>query len=157
MRIGKPWAILLGLVLVLSLGANLFVAGFTWERWRSGTLGPGGPPSLLAGMMGELPPEVRGELRRRFFEERGRYRETFEALRAKRREIGETIRAERLDVDRLRAQMLEMRQLSNALQERAQEATIDAVRNLPPEARAAVGERRGGGGWGGWGGHGGWR
>lgn len=157
MTLSKPWAWGLGILLVLSVGINLFIVGFAWERWRSGWRGGGGPPFMSMGV-GELPREVRGELRQRFFEERGRYRDTIDQIREKRREIGEIIRAERLDVERLRARMAEMRQLSATLQERAQDATVEEISRLSPEQRAAIGERGRGGWWGGgggWGGHGG--
>lgn len=170
MQIRGVWAWTLLIILFASVGANLFLAGFLAERWRSGRAF--GPPPMMQ-IMGDFPPEIRRAIGRELWAERSQFRQVFDDIREKRRALLESMRAPTLDETRLRAQLSEVRTLTSRIQERAQDATIDVLRRMPPEERALIGERRrwhgppdgsyrnGGpmgperGGWGGWGGRGG--
>jgi uncharacterized membrane protein len=169
MHIRGAWAWALLIVLFMSVGANLFLAGFLAERWRSGRAF--GPPPMVQ-MMRDFPPEIRRAIARELWAERDQFRQAFDDIREKRRALLEAMRAPTLDEARLRSQLSEVRALTSRIQERAQDATIDALRRMSPEERALIGERRrwrgppdgpyGNGGpmghdrgWGGWGGRGG--
>ena len=130
------WAILIALF--VSLGANFFLGGFLFERARGGF---GGPPGLFS-VLADFPRDVRREIRQRLWQERPQLRATLVQVREKRRQIVEAMRAPTIDRARITALMGEVRTLTGAMQERAQNAIVDALIEMPPEQRARIGEFR---------------
>lgn len=137
MIIKGRWAWALIIALILSLGANFFVAGFLANRaaFFRGFRGP--PP--LANLLADFPPEMRREIGRKLWRESGEFRAAADAIGTKRRDIAEAFRAPEIDEARLRSHMRDIRDLTLRLLERAQDSLIEIVSRMPPEERARIG------------------
>lgn len=140
MQLRGAWAWTILVIVFLSLGANLFLAGFLVERWRSQGRFFGPPPTMQ--MLADFPPDIRRAILRELWNDRAQFRDTFAEIGAKRRGLLDAMRATPLDENRLRTELRDIGALSSRLQERAQNATVDVLRRMTPEQRAAIGERR---------------
>jgi uncharacterized membrane protein len=135
MQIRGFWAWAILVALLLSLGANFFLAGFLFERFRRG----GGPPPMVR-MLEDFPPPLRRQIARELWQERAQFRPTVAEIWRKRNEIAEAMRQPTIDRARIRGLMAEVRTLTGTLVERSQEAVLDAIERIPAEQRARIGE-----------------
>ncbi|MDF1585880.1 periplasmic heavy metal sensor [Marinimicrococcus flavescens] len=148
MTIRGRWAWALLALLVLSLGANLLVAGISAGRHFAGprVMGAHHGRSLAGG----LPEEAREAVREAFAERGPELRRRIAATREASERALELLRAPELDEAALAAAFATLRARSGDAQALVHEALAEGARNLPPGARAewrprmlAGGPRRG--------------
>ncbi len=130
-------AIILGAILVVSLGANLFLGGL-----MTGAKRHGGRPTLgrIAKTMSD---DSRLILRSELRERRPLMRERIAAVRTARREVGNALRAETFDAAALDRALAEVRLRGAAVQEIVHRTMAAAAARLPAEERAKLGRRGG--------------
>ncbi|MBK5912250.1 hypothetical protein CCR85_12195 [Rhodothalassium salexigens] len=145
----RPVQILAG-VAVLSLALNLFGAGYLLarvsapprpapvDRWAGRTPGP---DFALHALARDLPREARADLRTGLRDQRDALRPIFHALHETRERIADELTAARVDTEALRAQFAELRRLTGAVQEPAQDALVAVAADLPLEVRRQLAER----------------
>jgi uncharacterized membrane protein len=148
----RPWLAVLGGLLVLSLAANLFVAGIWLGRsWAvvEATSGPAAtlpPRDAMARFVATLPPEARAPVTRAFGERRAELRERTRELREARREVLALIQAAELDTAALDTALGRLRAATTALQTVVHGAFVEAAPAIPADARAGWRPRALGGG-----------
>jgi uncharacterized membrane protein len=142
-RLGK-WMMA---ILVVSVGANLFLGGVLAGRWlapRPMTLaaGPpvgGAPDRPLRGpierMAQSLPAEQRAEFDRALGHRRREATEAGRALQDARAKVREALIAERFDRTALDQALIDLRAQNERLQKSVHDGIADAAQHLPVEAR----------------------
>lgn len=138
MTVAKPWAIAIVVVLFLSLGANLVIAGFAASRFG----GPHRPPNLIERIVAigirAFPPQVRTAIQVRADERRDELRELVSAVQESRMRMVEAMRADPFDAAALDAAFADLRAQVTALQEAGQEIVGDAIATAPADARSQI-------------------
>jgi uncharacterized membrane protein len=135
-------------VLVISLGANLVLAGFLIGRTTSNVaptrMGPD-PAAIYFRMLGYLPEQRREELMpivRRHLDE---VRPEIRATRVQLQRMNRALTAEPFDAAALEAEMAELRRLHARTQAESHRSFVQLVAEMTPEERAGLAEafRRG--------------
>lgn len=146
----RPWVLI---VLVISLGLNLFLGGLMAGRWFSG------PPHRMAGVQGErgpagepgrilqrmaqtLPPENRPAFEAAIAEHRDRVAQAATQAREARDLVRDVLRKDPLDRAALDSAFEKLRTSNVALQTEIQQTIADAAVNLPAPARHRLTEWR---------------
>lgn len=147
----KRW---LTVVLVASLAANVFLAGFVGGRIFAGPHGPHGPPGRHgpppgarggdpARVIGEavaLSPTARAAVREAVAARRGEFRKSRRAAFAARERLRATLVAEPFDRAATEAALADMRAEALVREETMTELLLDVFEALPAEERAALAE-----------------
>lgn len=134
----------LRILLVVSLGANLLIAGAFIGSSFSGKSGRERNPSaqMPVGPYGRaFSKEDRQALRQSFEARRDTFRENRTQMRAFGQQLAEAVRAEPFDGDVVRAILTEQRVLQLSMQEAGSEIMVERLEQMAPEARAAFAER----------------
>ncbi|MEN0108312.1 MAG: periplasmic heavy metal sensor [Pseudomonas sp.] len=132
----KTW--ILGGVLLLSLGANAFLAG--WIVNRSSTapfaeLGQTQPVRELIGKVLRLPKEQRQEVRGVISQHAPHLRELAAEMRGNRQVIVAQLTGETIDVQQVQASFARQRDTTVQLQTAAQTMMLEMAQKLPQEQR----------------------
>ena len=132
-------------LLLISLGANVFLGGFVAGRMlgkppqeRHERHGPRQPGMMFFEDLEALSPEARDSFKAVFKESRGELRMKFREMRRLRDEFSEALAAEPWDRTRVEAALSELRTVENAHQTELAELLIDAFEGLSPEDRKAM-------------------
>ncbi len=137
MTIRKRWAILLFTALVVSIGLNLAIAGFTAARiWGD----PRPPPigGIVAIGIRSFPPEIQQVIRAKSEERRPEIRTRLDAVDAAREQMFEALRADPFDEAILSAAFAALRDRTVELQMIGQEMVAEAVADAPAAVRAEI-------------------
>jgi len=131
-----------GLLLILSLGFNLFFGGLVLGRLAGAYGGyPPGPPPLVRGP-GDAFDGLGGEHRKRAYrhldDRTGELRERSKELASARRAVGKALVSEPFDKAALEQAFAELRTASDATQSALHTVIINAAEGLPAEERSAL-------------------
>ncbi len=121
------------LVLVLSLGANLVVAGMAIGHFSRGGLDRAAP---LIWALGDLDQHTRDRLKPILRENFQATREARKALRSASRDIQKVVSEEPLDAAKLANSLARMRELSGQYQAQIHQRAIATLQEIPPDQRA---------------------
>ncbi|MFA5122091.1 periplasmic heavy metal sensor [Zavarzinia sp.] len=138
MTVDRRWFIGLIVALVVSLGANLVVAGIVVaHRWVPPPPPPFalGGPSATEGLFGQLSPEGRDVVRETMRATRKELRDEFLALRESRKQVKALLEADPLDQAALAAALDHMNAQNAAIQARYQRAFVEVASKLSVEDR----------------------
>ncbi len=128
------------LILIISLAINLLVIGAAIGfglRERSGPRFP----SHMSGMIKDIDPELRQEMRQKFREQRLAGRALHESMREKQRNLSEAILKEPFDEAAVRAAFAESREARQAIESHMHQQMIAFMANLNPEQRMELTQR----------------
>lgn len=145
----RPWVLIL---LIVSLGLNLFLGGLMAGRWFSGPhhrppmaaeRGPSGEPNrILQRMAASVPPEHRGAFEAAVATHRDRIVQFASQSREAREQVREVLRKEPFDRAALDRAFENVRVHNMALQSEIQNAIADGAAALPPDARQRLADWR---------------
>jgi uncharacterized membrane protein len=133
----NKWTKVLGVVLVLSLALNFFLAG--WMGARMMHAGPGHDRWSIMRLVRDLPEDQRGGVLAIFEAHRDQIRGVMDSMRETRREVADILMAEPYDAAAAARALAELRAESAAMQESMHAALLEAAAELPPEARVDLG------------------
>ena len=137
-----PLLIVLGAVLLLSLAANLVVAGFTFSRIAGPR--PGGDIERIVAIgIRAFPPEIQKAISEGARAKRDEIRARFDDVRNARQRMFEAMRADPFDPAALEAAYSDVRAKTNELQAAGQEILAEAVAKAPPDVRKRIRPPRG--------------
>ena len=137
MTLGRPLAIVLGVVLALSLAANFFIIGFGAARIAD-FRGSGAIERIIALGMRPYPPEIRRAILAEALSERTGLRAALADFRVGPPETLRHDEAEPLDRAALAAAFAEMRTKATALAGIGQNVLTEAIAGASPAARARI-------------------
>jgi uncharacterized membrane protein len=144
MTIARPWAVILLVVLVLSVAANLLIAGFVVAR-----IGGGGPkpPNLIDRIVSfgirAFPPGIQESIKDQSRDQRDKLRVLVDAAVDARMRMFEAMRTEPFDPAALDAAFADLQARTTDLQRVGQEIVANAIAAAPPEERAEIRPPRG--------------
>jgi len=146
----RPWVLI---VLIVSLGLNLFLGGLMVGRWFSGPphrppfvmndRGPAGEPNrILQRMAAALPPDHRPAFETVIAKHRERVMQAAGQAREAREQVRKTLRQEPFDRAALDRAFESLRQSNTVLQQEVQNTIGDAAAMLPADARQRLADWR---------------
>ena len=142
MTIRGPLLIVLAAVLLLSLAANLVVAGFTFARFAGPR--PGGDIERIVAIgIRAFPPEIRKAIVDGSKAKRDEMKSLVDSVKEARQRMFEAMRADPFDPAALETAYADLRQKTSVLQEAGQQIVLDAVANASPEVRSRIRPPRG--------------
>jgi len=133
----RRWITVLATLLLLSLAANIFVAGAILGRG----VGGGAEGRLRVGIeriLQALPDSDRDVVQAIFDQRRDELQQRFMDFRAARRMAGDLLRGDAFDAAAFAAAEQDAREKSFALQNAIRDLVMEAVPQLSPEGRAAL-------------------
>ena len=143
MTIRGPFAVVLLVVLLVSLAANLLIAGFAVARF-SGMGPPGGEIERIVALgIHAFPPEIQRNIMGDVRDRRGELRARVQAVQAARQRMFQAMRAEPFNRAALDAAFADVRNATNDVQIIGQNIVADAVANAPADVRARIRQSRG--------------
>ncbi len=144
MTIRGPFAVTLLVVLLVSLAANLLVAGFAVSRFR-GPPPPGGGEidRIVALGIRAFPPEIQGDIRDQVRAHRGEFRAGLVAVQAARQQMFAAMRANPFDRAALDQAFANVRATTDEVQTVGQDIVAGAIAQAPPDVRARIRQPRG--------------
>jgi len=128
----------LGALLVLSLALNLFLAGVIGGRIGGRLMHPHGPERGFESTLQRLPEEQRASVREHLRAAAPEMRSHGRAMRAIHRRLLEALVAAEPDRALLEEELAAIRRHAGAMQEALHRSFLDAVLDMPPEARGMV-------------------
>lgn len=135
----RPGFVLLLVLLAVSLGANLVVAGFVLERALDTRSGSERLAERTAyAVVGHLPDAVRDPLLQAILSQKPELDRAVRDIRRSRREVRAAMRAEPLDAARLRDALAETRRRSEALLSMIDDAIAATIAGIPASDRATI-------------------
>ena len=144
MTVSRRLLSLIGVVLLVSLGLNLFLGGLLLGRdvggglpLRPGLAG-GGMRAALEQLLKELPPDDRATMRGAFEGHRADIVDRVQALRQARQQVARLLKADSFDAPAAAAAMQTVRERTNALQEAMQAVVLQTAPQLSPAGRATL-------------------
>ena len=142
MTIRGPFAAtLLGLLLV-SLAANLVIAGFMVAHIAGPR--PGGEIERIVSLgIRAFPPEIGGDIMDQMRARRGEFRVRLDAVQAARQRMFEAMRADPFDRAALDAAFADVRSKTNDVQAIGQSIVADAIAQAPADVRQRIRPPRG--------------
>lgn len=142
MTIRGPLLAILGVILFLSLAANLVIAGFAGARMFGPR--PGGDIERIVAIgVRAFPPEIQREIEAGSRLKRGEMRTRLDAVQAARRQMFVAMRAEPFDSAALDAAYADLRSKTSDLQQVGQSIVFDAIAKASPEVRKRIRPPRG--------------
>jgi uncharacterized membrane protein len=147
----RPWVLIL---LIVSLGLNLFLGGLMAGRWFAGPhhrqspmaaaeRGPAGEPNrILQRMAASVPPEHRGAFEAAIAKHRDRIVQAASQSREAREQVRDALRQEPLDRTALDRAFENVRVRNMALQSEVQTAIADGAAAVPSDARQRLADWR---------------
>jgi uncharacterized membrane protein len=144
MTISRRLLSVIGVVLLVSLGLNLFLGGLLLGRDVGGglplrpSLAGGGMRAALEQLLKELPPDDRATMRDGFEGHRADIVGRFQALRQARQQVARLLKADSFDAPAAAAAMQTVRERTNALQEAMQAVVLQTAPQLSPAGRATL-------------------
>jgi hypothetical protein len=142
LTIRGPLLIVLAAVLLLSLAANLVVAGFTFSRFGPRP-GGGDIERIVAIGIRAFPPEIQKAIVDGSKAKRDEMKTLIDSVKDARQRMFEAMRADPFDPAALEAAYADLRQKTSVLQEAGQQIVLDAVANASPEVRSRIRPPRG--------------
>jgi uncharacterized membrane protein len=137
-----PALAVLGVVLLLSLGANLVVAGFAISRMYGPR--PGGSIERIVAIgIRAFPPELRKSISEATHARHDDFKARFDEVQAARRQMFEAMRADPFDPAALQAAYTNLRAKTSELQQIGQQIVADALAAAPAEVRSRIRPPRG--------------
>jgi uncharacterized membrane protein len=137
-----PALAVLGVVLLLSLGANLVVAGFAISRMYGPR--PGGSIERIVAIgIRAVPPERRNSTTEATPARHDDFKARFDEVQAARRQMFEAMRADPFDPAALQAAYTNLRAKTSELQQIGQQIVADALAAAPAEVRSRIRPPRG--------------
>lgn len=133
----SKWTKILGVVLVLSLALNFFLAGWIGARFMHGDDGRGG--WSITRLVHDLPQDQRDEVLAVFEAHRDQIRGVMDSMHDTRREVADLLVAEPYDPQAVAQALAKLRTESAAMQESMHAALLEVAAKLPPEARLDLG------------------
>lgn len=131
------WTKVLGVVLVLSLALNFFLAGWMGARFMHGDVLP--HRWSITRLVHDLPEDQRAAVVATFERHRDEIRDAMDNLRETRREVADILIEEPYDPKATAAALASLRAQSAAMQETMHDALLEVAAQLPPEARLDLG------------------
>ena len=141
MTVRGPFAAALLVLLVLSLGINLLIAGFVLAR-VTGPRPGGGIERIVALGVRAFPPSVREEIAARSRAEREALETRLQRVQEARRDMFEAMRAEPFDRQQLQRAYEELNAATAELQRAGQAIVIDVLAETPADIRQEIRDRR---------------
>ena len=142
MTIGRPLAIALLALLILSVAGNLVVAGFAVARFAGPR--PGGEVERIVALgIRAFPPEIRQAITESTRQQRDKFRAMVDETRNARMRMFEAMRAEPFDRARLEAAYADLRSRTNDIQALGQSIVAEAVAQASAETRSKIRPPRG--------------
>jgi uncharacterized membrane protein len=133
----SKWTKVLGVVLVISLALNFFLAGWIGARFVHGFDGHRG--WSITRLVRDLPEEQKKAVLAIFEAHRDQIRGVMDEMHDTRREVADLLIAEPYDPEAVAQALANLRADSAAMQESMHAALLEAAANLPPEARLDLG------------------
>jgi uncharacterized membrane protein len=130
-----------GIILIVSLAANLFLAGLVAGDWIMGRVGPRppfGPATNFGWMRHAIGSDAEKIIEPVMQQHRDAMRRQMEGVRATRRDVGAALTAEPFDRARLESALARLRSQAAEAQTAFHGTFVDVVSNLTPEQRAAL-------------------
>ena len=127
----------LGVVLVISLALNFFLAGWIGARFVHGF--DGHPRWSITRLVRDLPDDQKQAVMAIFESQRDQIRSVMDDMHDTRREIADLLMAEDYDRKAVAKALAKLRADSAAMQESMHAAFLEAAADLPPEARLDLG------------------
>lgn len=143
MTIRGPFAVTLLVVLLVSLAANLMIAGFVVSRFAGPGPGGGEIDRIVSLGIRAFPREIQGDIMDQLRAHRGEFRARLDAVRAARQQMFEAMRADPFNRAALDGAFTDLRDKTNAIQAIGQTIVADAIANAPPDVRARIRPPRG--------------
>ena len=135
---------IIGVLLLVSLGLNLFLGGLLLGRDAGGSLplrpglAGGGMRAALEQLLTELPPDDRAVMRGGFEAHRTDIVDHVQGLRQARQQVARLLKAATFDAAATAAAMQVVRERTNALQEAMQSVVLQTAPQLSPAGRATL-------------------
>ena len=143
MTIRGKWSIAILAVLVLSLAANLFVAGFAFSKFQQFKHGHRpGIERMFGAYMTRFPAPIKQELRAELETLKPELSDRMTSLHEARRTMFELMRVDPLDTVALDSAMTEVGNQARLIGEIGQEAVRRVIENADPETRAQIDPNR---------------
>ena len=133
----SKWVKALGVVLVLSLALNFFLAGWMGARLMHGETGQ--HRWSISRLVRDLPEDQRKDVLATFESHRDQIRDVMDNLRETRREVADILVTEPYDADAVARALAQLRAQSATMQESMHAALLEVAAKLPPEARVDLG------------------
>ena len=143
MTIRGPFAITLIVVAVLSLAANLMIAGFAVSRFAGPGPGGGEIDRIVSLGIHAFPREIQGDITNQVRARRGEFRAGLDAVQGARQRMFAAMRANPFDRPALDAAFADVRSTTNDVQAIGQTIVADAIAHAPPDIRARIRPPRG--------------
>jgi uncharacterized membrane protein len=143
MTIRGPFAVTLVVVALVSLAANLMIAGFTVSRFTGQGPGGGEIDRIVSLGIRAFPPEIQGDIRNQVRAHRDEFRRGLDAVRASRQRMFAAMRANPFDRPALDAAFADVRSTTNDVQTIGQTIVADAIAHAPADIRARIRPPRG--------------
>jgi uncharacterized membrane protein len=136
-----PILAILGILLLLSLGINLVVAGFTLSRLYGPR--PSSIERVVAIGIRAFPPELQKAIGEATRARRDEVRARFEQVKAARRQMFEAMRADPFDPAALDAAYADLRARTGELQQIGQQIVAGTLAEAPADVRSRIRPPRG--------------
>ncbi len=130
----SKWTKILGVVLVLSLAVNFFLAGWMGARMMHG--GGDRPEWSITRLVQDLPDDRRDAVLAVFEANRGEFRAMLDSLRESRRVLSDVMMAEPYDQAAAELALADIRAKTEAMQNTMHGTLLQLAPNLSPQARA---------------------
>ena len=142
MTIRRSLAITLLVVLLVSVAANLVVAGFTVARIMGPR--PGGEIERIVALgIRAFPPEIQRAIAERARDQRDKFRGLIDGVQEARQRMFEAMRAEPFDRARLEAAFADVRDKTDDVQALGQSIVSEAVAGASADTRSKIRPPRG--------------
>lgn len=142
MTIRGPLAIVLLVALVVSVAANLTIAGFAFARFAGPR--PGGEIERIVAIgIRAFPPELQKAIADGSKAKRDEMKAKLDAVQDARRAMFAAMRADPFDAAALNAAYTDLRAKTADLQQIGQQIVADAVEHAPPDIRSRIRPPRG--------------
>ena len=142
MTIRGPFAIVLVVLLFVSVGANLVIAGFTIARFAGPR--PGGEIERIVALgIRAFPPEIQRDIGQQVRGQRDKFRASIDAVNDARQRMFETMRADPFDRAALDASFADVRSKTNDVQVIGQDIVANALAKAPLDVRRRIKPPRG--------------
>lgn len=131
---GRSTIAILGVLLAISVGLNLFVLGAIFAgRWMNRPVA-----QAVEAVMRSYPPSVRDKVRQKLFDDRDVVRKAFTDLGESRSKMFALMRAEPLDLEALQKAMAEVREKTTIVQTMLQSALLLSLKETPVSEREKI-------------------
>jgi hypothetical protein len=133
-----PLAWVFAVVLLLSVAANLLIAGLVLGRLHGPPLPDGDFQHVLSMVVRPFPPEIQQSILTAAAADREELNQQYDALQAARRRAFDAMRADPFDRAALDSAHADFRNGAEAMQQRIQNLEADAIAKAPADVRQKI-------------------